>query len=94
MTDIKTLYAMTKKAAEGANDALKAGSYATYPTYIREYNRLAPLVVTQCGEEARLSFGIISLGKQLNPADALVPMWATYLSSAAVLLALLLKNVL
>ena len=50
MTDIKTLSSMAKKAADGANNALKAGRHAKYPAYTQEYNMLVPLIVTQCGE--------------------------------------------
>lgn len=64
------------------------GSYGGYPTYINEYNRLLPFV-WELGEEAKLLFPPIDLGKQINPADAVGLMWKTYAELAASRLAAL-----
>jgi hypothetical protein len=56
MTDIETLYNMARTALDEANEALREQRYQTYPTYVREYNRLASLAVKLCDEDAHERF--------------------------------------
>ena len=91
--DIDTLYNMAKAAARGAERALESTSgpndtffsrFGGYPAYIKEYNRLVPLVIQACGDEAAKLFPPIDIGEQINPADAIGAMWKTYLELASV----------
>jgi hypothetical protein len=88
--EVGALYEMAAAAARNAErNCIPSGgpgpfdSYGGYPAYINEYNRLVPLVWQLFGEEALSLFPQLNLGKQMNPADTIGPMWKTHAELAA-----------
>jgi hypothetical protein len=87
--DLNTLFNIAKAVAKSAEKALDNAAsdsshtsymkYSGYPAFINEYNGLIPWVVRLCGDEAKLLFQPIDLGKQNNPADTTGFFWKSYL---------------
>lgn len=93
--DFETLHNMAANAARnaermcsqegGSGDGLPFQSYAGYPFYIDEYNRLMAFTAVD-DPEVMTYFRLIDLGNGRNPADVIGPMWKAYAERAAVAL--------
>ena len=91
--EFETLYSMAANAARNAErmcsqEGGTAGSvpfqsYAGYPFYIEEYNRILGSTFAADPHVTRY-FQYIDLGKDRNPADVIGPMWKAYAEQAAV----------
>ena len=92
--EIEALYEMVASAARnaermcsqeggGAGGGLPFQSYAGYPFYIDEYNRLV-LLAANLDPEVAQTFQGVNLDKDRNPADVIGPMWKAYAELAAV----------
>jgi hypothetical protein len=91
--DFQTLYNMAANAARnaermcsqegGTGNGLPFQSYAGYPFYIDEFNRLLAFTA-QVDPTVATYFQTIDLGKDCNPAAVIGPMWKSYAELAAV----------
>jgi hypothetical protein len=91
--DFETLYNMAASAARnaermcsqegGSGSGLPFQSYAGYPFYIDEFNRLLAFTAVD-DPDVMTYFGLIDLGKDRNPADLIGPMWKAYAEQAAI----------
>lgn len=89
--DLETVYNMARAAARGAEKALNSTpaqgaaffeTYAGYPAYVEQYNRLLAYVYELCGEDAKSLFPPMPLGKAANPFDVPGGLYRTYLETA------------
>jgi hypothetical protein len=86
MHELEILYDRAKTTLDQATDALKAGRYRTYPTYVNEYNSIVELV-TKRYKESPKHFEVIDA-----PAPSIFPLYEDkYLSTVALKLNLLVK---
>jgi hypothetical protein len=91
--DFEILHEMAAGAARNAErmcsqdggpaNGLPFQSYAGYPFYVDEYNRLI-LLTAEADPEVVTHFQSIQLGRHRNPMDTPGPMWKSYAEQAAV----------
>jgi hypothetical protein len=91
--EFETLHNMAANAARnaermcsqegGSATGLPFQSYAGYPFYIDEFNRLLAFTA-EADPEVKRYFQPIDLGKNRNPADVIGPLWKAYAEQAAV----------
>jgi hypothetical protein len=91
--EFETLFSMAANAARNAErmcgqeggppGGLAFQSYAGYPFYIEEYNRILGSTFA-ADPHVTNYFQFIDLGKDGNPADVIGPMWKAYAEQAAV----------
>lgn len=87
--DAKVLYNMARSSALAAERARETDGdpileCAGYPAFIDEYNRLALIVAKEFGEEAKILFQPIELGKGRNPSSVTRIYWRTFMDMAIV----------
>ena len=83
--DFQTLYNMAANAARNAERMCGQQSYASYPFYTDEYNRLLAFTA-EADPDVTKYFQMIDLGSSRNPADVIKPFWQAHAERTAVLL--------
>lgn len=83
MVEIETIFAKVKAASEQADSALKGKRYATYLTYVDEYNKLLKQTKELFSDDEELKeFEPIKVEKSTNPIPGMDTKTAEYLSLA------------